>query len=198
MSPPASEADPFARFGLAKRFSIDETRAKSAYLRLLAAAHPDRASSGVGAASDAARSSAAINDAYRSIATPFARAETLLRMHTVATPPSDALAPSFLVEMMELREALDEAIAGDEAARISDIRHGADECRAARIAALASFLDRAVATPPPLDVPLYAEARRTLNELRYVERVLDRIREWNAKSGTASPERVRTDRSKDS
>lgn len=198
MSPPANEADPFALFGLAKRFSIDEAQAKLAYLRLLAAAHPDRAGSGVLAASEAARSSAAINDAYRSIATPFARAETLLRMHSAVTPPSEALAPTFLVEMMELRESLDEAIASAETTRISDIRRGAEECRAARFTTLASLLDRAVAAPPHLAAPLYAEARCALNELRYVERVLDRVREHNATSGTASSETARSDRARDS
>ena len=143
-------------------------------MRLLAVAHPDRAGVSVGATANAARMSASINDAYCSIATPINRAETLLRLEVVHPAAQPALSPAFLVEMMELREALDDAIASANSAQVIAIEETARARREALISALAAQLDRAVEEPSPSRLVLFEAARRTLNELRYIERVLER------------------------
>ncbi|MFO0829223.1 MAG: Fe-S protein assembly co-chaperone HscB [Phycisphaerales bacterium] len=170
MSPPASDDDPFALLGLPRRFSIDESRLRAARTRLLAAAHPDRAGGDAGATADAARRSAAINDAFRAISAPVARAETLLRLLGAPSRASEPQSPAFLMEMMELRESLDAAIDADDRERIAAMRDDAAARRADLVSELASALDGA-ADGGAADL---AAARDALGRLRAVERVVAR------------------------
>ncbi|MBL9148445.1 MAG: Fe-S protein assembly co-chaperone HscB [Phycisphaerae bacterium] len=173
MSQPANDggvSDPFATFGIARSFSLDVAALRPRLVRLLAECHPDRAGTDPVRQAEASRRSAEINAAFRTLQSPLLRAEALLALAGSRPLPGDALAPAFLMEMMETREALDEAIAARDEARIAEVRSEADARRVDLLAALAARLDAPISTPAEAQA-----ARQDLAALRYVERILERI-----------------------
>ncbi len=173
MSPPATD-DPFATLGLPHSFRLDPASLRAAYIRLMETAHPDRATSQLDAA-DRARRAAAINDAQRRLAHPLRRAEAMLQVAGAAGLASAALPPDFLVEAMELREELDEALANRDVDRIASLRAAAVARRDAEIDRLADHLDRVFAENGDARAAAVAAAQDALNRLRYVMRLIDRV-----------------------
>jgi molecular chaperone HscB len=166
VSPPANErSDPFALLGLPRRFSLDAAALRTAYLRRAAAAHPDRSSE---AGSDAARRSAELNDAKRVLDDPLLRAEALLGPGASEAP----LPPDFLMEMMELRSGLDEALASGDREQVAALRQGGEAERDRLLAELAELLDPTGSGG--LAEPTRHAARSALCRLRYVLRLIDR------------------------
>ncbi|MFZ9881011.1 MAG: iron-sulfur cluster co-chaperone HscB C-terminal domain-containing protein, partial [Phycisphaerales bacterium] len=100
--------DPFVLLGLERRFDLDARALRAAWMRRIATAHPDAE----GGAAEAAR----LNAAQRELADPLSRAGLLLRLGGAPATDERELPAGFLVEMMELREAADEA-EGDAARR---------------------------------------------------------------------------------
>lgn len=103
--------DHFERLALPRRFSVDPGALESAYLERSRAVHPDffqSCTAGEQAASEDL--SAGVNEAYLTLKDPFRRAEHLLAL---LGGPSAAevkeIPPAFLMEMMELREAVESA-----------------------------------------------------------------------------------------
>lgn len=180
MSQPASSEghrapamDPFALVGLPRRFGVDEPALRRAALRLLADAHPDRAGTDPVRQAEAARRSAEITAAFRTLASPIARAETLLALAGMRSSSDDAVSPAFLMSMMETREALDEAIARGDAGEVQRVRDEASRERERLVAALAEAFD---GSDPCARREALERARHDLAALRYVERVLERVR----------------------
>jgi molecular chaperone HscB len=100
--------DYFELFGLPVAYPVDAEQLSERYRALQKALHPDR----FAAAGDRERrlsmqASTRVNEAYRTLRDPLARARYLLSLHSgseVGDPtPHD---PVFLMEQMELREAL--------------------------------------------------------------------------------------------
>ena len=109
-----AEPDPFALFSLPRRLSLGKPEIEAAFLRLSREAHPDRfaGASGVERAK-IERRSARVNDAFRTLRDPAARAECLLRLSGVARPVSEARCPpDLLAEVFELRESIAEGRPG--------------------------------------------------------------------------------------
>jgi molecular chaperone HscB len=114
-----AEAGPdyYALLGLGERFAIDSAELERCYLERSRQVHPDRfvnapASERVWAL----QASMQLNDAYRTLKKPMARAEYLLRRHGVTIGDSEPLDPEFLMDILEQREQLAEAkLAGDRA-----------------------------------------------------------------------------------
>lgn len=173
MSPPATD-DPFATLGLPHSFRLDPARLRAAYIRLMETAHPDRATSPVDAA-ERSRRAAAINEAQRRLAHPLRRAEAMLQIAGVGSDSAAALPPDFLIEAMELREELDDAIANGDETRISSLRDAAAARRDAELEQLAVHLDQLFASTGDERVRAQAAARNALNRLRYVMRLMDRL-----------------------
>ena len=105
--------DHFARLGLPRRVAVDAAELERQYLARSRATHPDHHASGY--AADLAASvdlSAALNEAYRVLRDPFSRGEHLLAL---LGGPSAAdrkeMPPAFLMEMLEAREQVEEALA---------------------------------------------------------------------------------------
>lgn len=172
MSPPATD-DPFDALGLPHTFRLDAGRIRSAHVRLLASLHPDRAASPVEAA-DLARRAAAVNAAERALADPLARGRALLAR--LGGQPVERMPPSFLAETMELRESLDEALAGGDVDGIAAARADAQERREAELEAIASAFDEAFAAAPgsPARADAAGRAAESLARLRYVTRLIER------------------------
>ena len=102
----------FELLGLPARYRVDESALDRAYRDLQNAVHPDR----YAAAADsdkrlALQASARVNEAYRTLRDPVARAEYLLSLHHIdATAEDDMRLPvAFLSRQIERREAMEEA-----------------------------------------------------------------------------------------
>jgi molecular chaperone HscB len=100
--PPVPGASPFARLGHAPRFAIDDAALEQAWLQRTRQVHPDRFARRPDAERRAAaEQTAALNDAWRALRGPFARATWLVRSAGVEEP---RLPPALLVGFMEARE----------------------------------------------------------------------------------------------
>ncbi|MFN7972420.1 MAG: Fe-S protein assembly co-chaperone HscB [Acidobacteriota bacterium] len=162
LQPPPPGRDHFARLGIAPAVRIDEGELSARFRSLSRLLHPDRfAKKEPRERRLALEHTTAINDAYRVLKDPVKRAEYVLSLHGVSlgedrVPASDQ---GFLVEMMELREEVDEARRDPAraAAMMRRLSDGVNECLAA-IAALTNGtgFDEAA-------------ARRALMRLKYLE-----------------------------
>src|ERR1044072_917959 len=102
----------FELFGLPIAFGLDQEALEKAYREIQAQVHPDRFAH----AGDAERRASLqwttrVNEAYRALKNPVQRASHLLELHgvDVAFETNTAMPAEFLMEQMELREALEGA-----------------------------------------------------------------------------------------
>jgi molecular chaperone HscB len=101
------------------QFDLDPQTIESAFFDRSKELHPDRFASAPAAERVAALSrSRALNDAYQTLKKPVPRAEYLLARAGVSIGDNEQLDPTFLMEILELREELAEARV---AKRTSDI-----------------------------------------------------------------------------
>jgi molecular chaperone HscB len=104
--------DYFALFGLPRRFGIDEAALDRAWHALQAEVHPDRyADRPDGERRVAMQGALRVNEAYSTLKKPLPRAQYLLELDGLGRDAvaNNAMAPEFLVEQMEWREAVAEA-----------------------------------------------------------------------------------------
>ena len=130
------QATDFELFGLPERFAIDLAALDAKWKQLQGAAHPDRFATETAAAQRVAMQWAIrINEAYRRLKDPLARAAYLCALHgaDVAAENNTAMPAAFLMQQMEWRDALSEAGSLDEVDALSD------EVAAARNATLKSL-----------------------------------------------------------
>ena len=101
----------FDILGLQPAFSLDMKTLETAYFNAQRICHPDRFVGKPEAERIAAISrSQLVNDAYETLKNPLRRAEHLLEMQgIVALDDAMKAPPQLLMEMMELRESLEEA-----------------------------------------------------------------------------------------
>ncbi|MEZ4379718.1 MAG: Fe-S protein assembly co-chaperone HscB [Nannocystaceae bacterium] len=165
----SAEPDFFAVFGVERTYAIDRDALEDRYLELSAAAHPDRfAGASAGERRRAVERASAINEAYRTLRDPVRRAEYLVKLGGVdldrTDPERGAPDPGqgFLIEMIELRESLEEAQAAGEEA-VDELR---EEIEARAEAALDAGVDAITAG----DV---RGAAQRLVVHRYLQRFLD-------------------------
>jgi len=102
----------FELFGLPPAFALEKERLEKAYRDIQSQVHPDRFAH----AGDAERRASLqwttrVNEAFQILKNPVARAKHLLELHgvDVAFETNTAMPPEFLMQQMELREALEEA-----------------------------------------------------------------------------------------
>jgi len=106
------QASDFALFGLPERFALDLAALDARWKQLQGAAHPDRFATDTAAAQRVAMQWAVrINEAYRRLKDPLARAAYLCTLHGVDLQAENntAMPTAFLMQQMEWREALSEA-----------------------------------------------------------------------------------------
>ena len=161
--------DHFALFGMNRGFAIDRDALERRYLELSRELHPDR-SVGAAAAEQrrAVERASAVNTAYRVLRDPIARAEYLCKLGGVDLDSSDPTggAPSpgqaFLVEMIELRDRLEEVRSPAEG----------EALRAAIEARADAAFDAAVVALAAGDV---ARAAHQLVMRRYLQRFVEEL-----------------------
>jgi molecular chaperone HscB len=127
----------FELFGLPLRYRIDGAALERTYRALQGNVHPDRHASGSDAQKRSAlQASARVNEAYRTLQDPVARAEYLLRLRGVdATVETDTrLSVEFLTRQLERRELAEEALAGRDERALADLVQGVrDDVEALRV-----------------------------------------------------------------
>ena len=122
MANPSSSSDPFGLLGLAPAFEVDLAALERAFFERSKAAHPDRVASAPAAERVAALTRArALNDAYQLVKKPVARAEYLLARAGVTIGDNERLDPTFLMEILELREELAHARAAGHTAKVEQL-----------------------------------------------------------------------------
>jgi molecular chaperone HscB len=123
----------FVLFGLPERFAIDRAELDDRWRRLQSSVHPDRfAAEGAASQRVAMQWSVRVNEAYRRLRDPLARAAYLceLRGAPIDAESNTAMPAGFLMQQMAWREALDAARAEPEVEAL------AAEVRAAEAAQL--------------------------------------------------------------
>lgn len=156
--------DHFERLGLPRRFSVDVGELERAYLAHSRAAHPDfHALGGKGQLAASEAHAAAVNEAYTTLKDPFRRAEHLLALlgGPAASEVKD-IPPAFLMEMMEVREAIEAADAAGKERLEADIRD--------RYAAVFTGIDKLFAKNDLTGV------RKELNAAKYLKGLLRDLR----------------------
>ena len=129
-------ATDFALFGLPERFGIDRAALDAKWKQLQGAAHPDRFATETAAAQRVAMQWAIrINEAYRRLKDPLARAAYLCALHgaDIEAENNTAMPAAFLMQQMEWRDEL----SGAKTLGAVDVLF--DEVTAARNATLKSL-----------------------------------------------------------
>jgi molecular chaperone HscB len=160
----SSGDEPFALLGLAPAFEVDLAALEHAFFERSKALHPDRVAGAPAAERVAALSrSRALNDAYQLIKKPIARAEYLLERAGVTIGDNERLDPTFLMQILELREELAEARVAGNTERVAELQRA---MRARRHEALAAL-------PALFAANDYAAVKDRLILLRYINRYLE-------------------------
>ncbi|OGA72182.1 MAG: Fe-S protein assembly co-chaperone HscB [Betaproteobacteria bacterium RIFCSPLOWO2_12_FULL_65_14] len=122
----------FELFGLEPAFALDAEALERSYREIQARVHPDR----FARAGDAERRASLqwttrVNEAYRALRDPLRRASHLLELHgvDVAFETNTAMPPEFLMQQMELRESLEEAVGKKDAASLDALRRDLEQSK---------------------------------------------------------------------
>lgn len=157
--------DYYRIFGLPVSFDIDSNLIAERYRELQRAVHPDRfASAGDRERREAVVQAANINEAYQTLKSPLRRARYLLQLRGVAfdDEKETTFVPEFLMEQMELREALAEVRGQSDAfAALTVIIDDINQ----RIAAMLDAFQRA------LDGNDLAEAKQIVQKLQFLNKL---------------------------
>lgn len=160
--------DPFELLGLPPRFDLDVAALQRAYLIRSAAAHPDLAED-LAAAAD----SAALNRARQQLEDPESRADALLaRLGGPSREADRSLPDGFLMEIMEVREQLESALAARDPVAVARWH---DWATAERVRHIAEVGARFAALSNPPDPASLRQIRQSLNAWRYIERMLEQL-----------------------
>jgi molecular chaperone HscB len=164
------DQDYFALFGLPRRQGLDATRLETLYRDLQARVHPDKHAHLSPAEQRVAMQQATrVNEAYLTLKDPLRRARYLLELagHDAQLETNTAMPAAFLMEQMELREAVAEAKeAGD--IDVLDARH-----RSLKKAIRSEFETLQAA----LDAGEHVRAGELVRQLMFQEKLLHEIDE---------------------
>jgi molecular chaperone HscB len=162
---------PFDVLGVSPQFDLDLKSLEARYRDLSRTLHPDRY---VGKPKEERRlaldRAIEVNAAYRVLRDPVKRAEAMLRERApelLKDERGDA-SPQLLMEMMETREALADAVGAKDTPRVRAL---GDDMRARETQVIARL---ATAFETPSDGAL-SNASHLIGELRYIRRFLDEV-----------------------
>lgn len=167
--------DPFALLGLPRRFDISPGQLQAAYLKRAAELHPDRVPDPIRQA-QAAQEAARINDAKTVLADDERRANVLLRLIGGPSKEQDKSLPDdFLQQMMEVRQEMAEALAGDNQLQRAQLEQWADQQREHYRTTVGKLFAKAGNGVRPLTPDTLHEIRLQLNAWRYIERMIEQL-----------------------
>lgn len=155
----------FELFGLKPAYALEAESLERSYRDIQSQIHPDR----YARAGDAERRASMqwttrVNEAYRTLRSPVRRAKYLLELHGVdlAFETNTAMPREFLMQQLELREALELAIAERDRGALERLRTGLGGDRRALEAMLADRID---------GKQDYAGAKELVRKLMFLERL---------------------------
>lgn len=164
-----TKMNPFEVLGVEARFDVDLRVVERNHRELSKALHPDRyVGAGASERKAALGKAVEVNEAWRVVRDPVRRAEALFARAGVATGETNEPKPSgeLLMDVMELREALADAKAARDTARVQALAADVEK----RAAAVEQKLARALAAGGDASRHL-----ATLGELRFYRRFLDEV-----------------------
>jgi len=163
----------FELFGLPVQFDLDPSDLLTRYRELQRRVHPDKFAS---ASAEERRLSmqltTLINEGYQTLRDPVRRARYLLDLSGVAMndETDTSMKPEFLVEQMELREALEEACAREDSLRrLAELANDIEHRHAAKLEELRDCFSRGQGA--------LGAARNAVRELQFLGKLLQEIRE---------------------
>ena len=159
----------FELFGQPARFAVDAAALDARYRELQREVHPDRFASASQAEQRVSMQLATrVNEAYQTLKSPLRRAGYLLQLNGVDPQfeTNTSMPPEFLMEQLELREALDEAAGAGDAGRLEQLAAQLQREHGALLEKLGAELDGRQAWLP---------AAATLRQLMFLERFRDDI-----------------------
>jgi molecular chaperone HscB len=155
----------FELFGLPPRYRVEAAQLEQAYRGLQSRVHPDRFVHASDAERRASMQSAAhVNEAYRTLKNPLARARYLLGLHGVDVDSGSTLPAEFLQEQMQWRESVEDA--EDQAEALAALAARLAREMNERYARLERRLDGAGD---------YAQAADSVRKLMFLERLREEI-----------------------
>ena len=183
LQPPDPNLSHFARFGLPQKFGLEQTKLKHAYRLSQRDTHPDRFVS----ATDRERRyalehSTTMNDGYRVLRDPMARAGYMLTLLglDVADDRAVQLSSEFLITILEVRESLEELTGPDAHVERRRIQQSIVLEYEEGLARLGGRLDS--------DSGIPVETLKVLGQLyaqmKYLRRVLEEIERLEAEGDT--------------
>ena len=156
----------FELFGLPQSYALDRDKLDAAYRELQNTVHPDRFAAQPDAEQRVAMQWATqVNEAYQTLKHPVSRGVYLLKLQGVDALDANntKMAPAFLMQQMEWREAIEEARAGKNMAVLDSLT---DDLRAAHRsieAQLAELIDVAKD---------YEGAQEAVRQLRFMDKLI--------------------------
>src|SRR5947209_3736329 len=175
----SSKSNFFEFFGVERKLTLDEQALQKRFYELSRQWHPDRFSrKSQEEQAEALEATAIVNDGYRTLRDPVARAEYLLEQEgfPIGEQRSKDVPPELLEEVFELNMMLDELKGGDEDARsqLESAREHFLKLRAGvdgELIVLFSKYDASDAQSETAKQALH-EIRGVLNRRRYVENLI--------------------------
>jgi molecular chaperone HscB len=160
--------DDFTLFGLPQRFAQQRSEIDARWKALQAEVHPDRfAAEGAAAQRVAMQWAVRVNEAFQRLKDPLKRAATLCALHGQRIDPHDntAMPPSFLMQQMEWREALEEA---RDTIAVEALADEVAVCRREMLAELQTLID---------DRADWVAAAQEVRALMFIERFAEGVDE---------------------
>lgn len=165
--------NPFEMLGASRRFDLDLTVLEKTHRELSRALHPDKFSqTGASERRAALEKAANVNEAWRILRDPIRRAEALFKLEGLAVGETNEpkASPTFLMEMMEEREALAEARAANDLGKVRKLAAGIAE----RAKVAEGKLTSGFANGSPSQAEL-GKLLPLLGELRFYRRFLEEV-----------------------
>ena len=159
----------FELFCLPQSYALDRDKLDSAYRDLQGAVHPDRFASKPEAEQRVAMQWATqANEAYQTLKHPVNRGVYLLQLQGIDALDANntKMAPAFLMQQMEWREAIDEARAGKNVATLDAMT---DELRAVH-RRIEAQLGKQIDTAHD-----YAAASEAVRQLRFMDKLIAEV-----------------------
>lgn len=162
--------NPFSTLGLEPRFDLTDAEIETTYLGRVASAHPDTSPGGT-----ATTDPAALNDARSILLDAERRANALLAILGGPAASEDRSLPDgFLMQIMETRGEIEDAIASGGEAERTEWEAWADGQREHFIADISGRFAAVRDLPVPAASDL-AAIRTQLNAWRYIERLIEQL-----------------------
>ncbi|HKR38135.1 MAG TPA: Fe-S protein assembly co-chaperone HscB [Paraburkholderia sp.] len=158
----------FVLFGLPEQFAIDANALDHAYRTVQAQVHPDRfAAAGEAQKRIAMQWATRTNEAYQTLRDPLKRAKYLLHLRgiDVGAENNTAMEPAFLMQQMEWREAIEDAVGAKNVDALDALAGELRDDERVRFTKLAALLDSGSNQP----------AAEAVRQLMFIERVASEI-----------------------